>query len=59
MLNDYEILTTDEVMDFLGIGRNTIYELLNDKKIKAFKIGKVWKIPRKSLDEYINSECKQ
>jgi len=57
MYNDYEILNTDEVMDYLGIGRNTMYELLKEKKIKAFKIGKVWKIPKEALDEYVTREC--
>lgn len=58
MSKDSEILTVEEVMDFLYVGRNAIYKLLDSRQIKAFKIGKAWKIPRKSLDEYINSKCK-
>ena len=56
MSDNYEILTTDEVMDYLFIGRNTMYELLRSGKIKGFKIGSCWKIPRKALEEYIDSE---
>lgn len=56
MSDNYEILTTDEVMDYLMIGRNTIYELLKSGKLKGFKIGSCWKIPRKAVDEYILSE---
>lgn len=56
MSDNYEILTTDEVMDYLFIGRNTIYDLLRSGKIKGFKIGSCWKIPRKALEEYIDSE---
>lgn len=58
MSDDYEIWTTDEVMDYLLIGRNTIYELLRSGKIKAFKIGSSWKIPKKAVDDYIASESK-
>lgn len=47
MTDNYEIWTTDEVMDYLLIGRNTLYELLRTGKIKAFKIGSNWKIPKK------------
>ena len=53
MSDNYEIWTTDEVMDYLLIGRNTLYELLWDGKIKGFKIGSCWKIPKKAVDEYI------
>lgn len=53
MTDNYEIWTTDEVMDYLLIGRNTLYELLRTGKIKGFKIGSNLKIPKKAVDEYI------
>lgn len=56
MSDNYEILTTDEVMEYLLIGRNTLYELLRSGKIKAFKIGSSWKISKKAVDEYIRQE---
>ena len=56
MSDNYEILTTDEVMDYLLIGRNTLYELLRSKKIKGFKIGSYRKIPHKAVDDYIMEE---
>ncbi len=58
MSDNYEIWTTDEVMDYLLIGRNTLYELLRCGKIKGFKIGSCWKIPKKAVDEYIRQESK-
>ena len=51
--NEYDILTPEETMDYLNIGRNTLYHLLNSGKLKGFRIGRNWKIPRKSLDEYV------
>lgn len=51
--NEYDILTPEETMDYLNIGRNTLYNLLNSGKLKGFRIGRNWKIPRKSLDEYV------
>ncbi len=52
--NEYDILTPEEVMDYLNIGRNSLYALLNSGEIKAFRVGRNWKIPRKSLDKYID-----
>ena len=48
-----EILTIEELMELLYIGKNTAYQLLKSGEIKAFRIGKVWKIPRESVNEYI------
>ena len=56
MSDNYEIWTTDEVMDYLLVGRNTLYNLLRKGKIKGFKIGSCWKIPKKAVDDYIASE---
>ena len=52
--NDYDILTAYEAMDYLGIGENTLYRLLKSGELGAFRIGRIWKIPRKELDRYID-----
>lgn len=51
-----DLISIEELCSILLIGRNKAYELLNNKKIKAFHIGKTWKIPRLSVDEFILSE---
>ena len=33
------VLTAAEVMDILGVGKNTIYRLLNTKKLCGVRIG--------------------
>ena len=51
------LITPEEVADMLGCGMNTTYKLLKSGKIKCFRINKIWKIPKKSLAEYINNQC--
>lgn len=48
-----ELITIEEVMKILKIGKNTAYQLLEDKEIEAFRIGNKWKIPRSSVYKYI------
>ena len=48
-----ELITIDELCELLMIGKNTAYTLLNSKEIKAFKIGRHWKIPKESVFLYI------
>lgn len=56
MQND--ILTVEEMMEVLYIGRNYAYKLLNNGEIKGFRVGRSWRIPRKSLEEYVLNKCK-
>lgn len=58
MLDEYElILTPEEVSEVLRIGMNRTYDLLRTGKLKAFREGRIWKIPKVSLLEYIATRC--
>ena len=48
-----DILTVEEVCEALRMGYNAVYELLNEGKLKAYKNGRVWRIPRDALKEYV------
>lgn len=57
MYNDpNELVTIDELCNILAIGRNTAYDLLTNKKIKAFKIGRIWKISKLAVEDYIRTQ---
>ena len=53
---DSDMITIDELCEILLIGKNTAYKLLNSNKLPAFKIGRIWKIPRSSIDVYIQNQ---
>lgn len=48
-----EILTVEEVCDILRIGKNAAYNLIKSGEIKCYRYSRVWKIPRISVDEYM------
>ena len=54
MFKNYpDMLSPRECMEALGIGKNTMYRLLNTGEIKATRVGgKMWRISRKALSEY-------
>lgn len=53
MNQNEEIITLEEMCEILNIGKNTAYRLLGTRKITAFRIGRSWKIPRSSINSYI------
>lgn len=59
MFENYDdILTVEEACEALKIGYNAMYELLNTGKLKGYRNGRVWRIPKASLVEYIQSSSK-
>jgi excisionase family DNA binding protein len=56
MLEEYpDILTVEEACEVLRVGYNAMYELLNSGKVKAYRNGRVWRIPKTSLVEFIRN----
>lgn len=53
-----DILTVEEVCEALRMGYNAVYELLNEGKLKAYKNGRVWRIPREALVRYVMESSK-
>lgn len=52
MISDYnDYLTPYEAAYELDVSLTTIYNLLKSKKIPGFKVGKVWRIPKDSLEK--------
>ena len=48
-----EIMTLQECYMLLKVGKNTMLDMLHDGRIQGFKIGSKWKIPKKSVVEFI------
>ncbi len=54
LLKDYnDILTPEDVQEILHTGRNTVYNYLATGKIRSFKIGGKYRIPKLYLLEFI------
>lgn len=53
-----EILTREEVMEILKIGRSTFYKLLQTGEFKGFKEGNRYKVPVDSIEEYVDKRIR-
>ena len=59
MLEGYDdLLTTEEACEALKIGKNALYALLADGSLKAYRNGRVWRIPKAAVEEYIRTKAK-
>ena len=47
------VLTVDELMEVLDIGRNTAYALVRSGQIRSIKVGKIYRISRDAVEEFL------
>ena len=49
-----DFLSVEETRVYLGLGRSTMYELLRRKELTYVRFGRVIRIPRTALEQYIS-----
>ena len=59
MFEEYpEILSVEEACELLRIGRSNLYDLLGAHKLKAFRNGRIWRIPKQAVKGYILEQAR-
>lgn len=53
------LLTVTDIQNKLGIGKSQAYELITTGRLKAFKIGRAWKITEEALNEFIDNSVEK
>ena len=48
-------LSVDEIAEYLGIKRDTIYKWLNRKNMPAQRMGRLWKFKKDQVDAWIEA----
>jgi excisionase family DNA binding protein len=50
-------LSVDEIADYLGIQRGTVYKWITRKGMPAHKVGCLWKFKVNEVDEWVRSRA--
>ena len=53
-----DILTIREVADYLKVTERTLYRLVQDGKLPAFKVGNSWRFRRQDLERWISEQSR-
>ena len=48
-----EIMTMDELAEYLKISKSTLYKLAVENKLPGTKIGKRWRFHKEAIDEWV------
>jgi len=50
------LLSVDDVANFLGVKRDTVYKLINRNSLPGFKIGRLWKFRQREVDSWLDKQ---
>ena len=57
MFTNYpDVVSINELMTMLNVGKNTAYNLLQSGTLKSIKVGKQYRIPKRFIIEYLNCD---
>lgn len=48
-------LSVDDVCDYLGVKRGTIYKWINEKSMPAHRVGRLWKFKKEQVDAWVEA----
>ncbi len=55
MAKDIEVYTLKEIEDLLHVTRRTLYNWIKSGQLKAFRIGKEWRVTRDALEKFMET----
>lgn len=54
-----EIMTIKELAAYLKVTEKSLYRLLSNSKLPAFKVGGAWRFRREEIDKWIKTQEKE
>lgn len=48
-------LSVEDIAEYLGISRDTVYTWLSARGMPAHKVGRLWKFKRDEVDQWVKS----
>ncbi len=58
-MSDYELLTLEEVAEFLRVSERTVYDWANKGEIPCGKLGTNWRFKRADVEKWVDSKLSQ
>ena len=48
-------LSVDDIGEYLGIKRDTVYKWISDKSMPAHRVGRFWKFKKEQVDSWVEN----
>ncbi len=51
-----QLLTTEQIIDYLQISKRTLFRLIQDGKIRALRVGNAYRFKKEEVDEDLRTD---
>lgn len=48
-------LSVEEIADYLGVSKDTVYAWITTKGMPAYRVGRLWKFKKDAVDSWVQS----
>lgn len=48
-------MSVDEISEYLGVSKDTVYTWVNDKGMPGYKVGRFWKFKKHDVDDWVRA----
>ncbi len=54
-MNEDRWLSVDEIAEYLGVSKDTVYAWVTQKSMPGHKVGRFWKFRKEEIDDWVRS----
>jgi excisionase family DNA binding protein len=58
MVENNQVFTVDELVDYLKVPKSTLYKLLAEGKVPGQKVGRHWRFSKEGIDTWLKGFAK-
>lgn len=57
LMREKSMWDIDDVAEYLGVTNQTVYNMIRDKRIVAYKVGREWRFHPSDIQRHVESGC--
>jgi len=51
------LLSVDDICEYFGVGRETVYKWIDTKELPAYRLGRLWKFKKEEVDKWLKKRA--
>lgn len=56
-MNKERLLSVEDICQYLGLSRDTVYKWIEAKKLPAYRLGRLWKFKKEDVDKWLEQNA--
>jgi len=56
-MNTVRLLSVEEICQYLGLSRDTVYKWIETKGLPAYRLGRLWKFKKEDVDKWLEQHA--